>query len=491
MRRRSIEIYFVLYLAALMLLLSDSPKRETELASTVLRNLFASTFTLITEKSTLLCRAWIERDSVAFIHFDSTNTIIPTGLVNNVHYRVIAEDQATSEQYVLPIGTTTRISALVFSLDQIGQALRLRWYLTAAESNARLFRIRVEARAQPQLPPSLAPEQREQLHSLLANGDHHLKSETSFMIGYLPQRPSQGQPAPLPVDTSIVARLEALIAQRQSQPELGSFALVPAHSTIRTIPYVQWENRITIYGASPLRDIVQPPQVSGIPSAFVTVEGNDIVVRSISTQASSANVRVSLTRRDGTQASATFSVITHPLQPAIVPPVMYPGIEYRLIPNLTNLSGIDTRALLRDEQNIIRASSSGEPIVFTPTLSDTGRTFYFERYAGNDRIGQVLAIPCEMYPSPDIISVRQESERVFLVVCRGYGLANDMRSRLRLEVDPPGTARVQELYGDSSYDPELHARLHQFRVQLTGTSPAKIAAVNGYQRRSLWRDLSP
>lgn len=489
MRRRGIEIYFVLYLAALMLLLSDSPKQERELASTALRNLLASTFNLITEKPTLLCRALVERDSLAFLHFDSTNTIIPTGFVDSIHYRIIADDQATNQQRPLAIGTPTRVGNILFTIEQIGQALRFRWTPTSAQPSPRLFRIHIEATALPQLPPTLPPDQRQQLSLLLSQSDQRLQSQTSFIVGYLPQQPAVEQAPPQPLDSTIIARLEELVAQRQPQPQLGSFALVPEHTTIGTLPYVQWENRIAVYGASPLRDIAAPPQVSGLPSAFVTIEGNTIVVRSISTQASSANVNVRLTRRDGVEASTTFSVITYPLQPPILPTVMHPGIEYRFLPNLSNLSGIDTRALLRDEQNVIRASSSGEPMTFTPALSDTGRLFYFERYAGKERIGQVITIPCEMYPAPEILSVRRDGERSFVVVCRGYGLATDGRSRLRLDLDPSNGARVQELYGDYTYDEDLHARVQHFRLTLIGGASLKIAAVNGYQRRSPWRDL--
>jgi hypothetical protein len=489
MRRRGIEIYFVLYLAALMLLLSDSPKRESDLASTVLRNLFASTFTLIAEKPTLLCRAVLSSDTLTFLHFDSTNTIIPTGLVDSIRYRIIVEDQGSNQQTTLPIGSTTQLGHVSFTIEQVGQALRLRWGLDSAELNPRLFRIRIEATALPQLPPSLTGEQRDQLRALLSTHDRHLTSGISLTVGYLPQRQSSQQPSPQPVDTALVARLETLVAQRTSASELGNFALVPEHSTIGTLPSVQWENRIAIYGASPLRDIAGPPQVSGIPSAFVTIEGNSIVVRSLSSTPSTANVRVTLRRRDGAEASASFTVITHALQQPIVPTVMYPGVEYRYVPNLANLSGIDARALLRDDLNLIRASSSGEPFVFTPSLSDTARTFYFERYAGKERIGQVIAIECEMFPAPEIISVQRDGDRSMLIICRAYGLASDERSRVRIEVDPPNAARVQELYGNSSYSEELHARIQQFRLMLTGSAIPKIAAVNGYQRRSSWREL--
>ncbi|MCX7929174.1 MAG: hypothetical protein N2663_00395 [Chlorobi bacterium] len=491
MRRRSLEVYFILYLAALMLLMTDSPKRETDLASTALRDLVASTFSLIVEKPTLLCRTVIEGDTSWIVHFDSTNTIIPTGLVDSLHYRIVAEDQNSAQRVTLAVGDTTLIGSIGFVSEQIGQALRIGWFFSAIEPGAKLYRIRIEATARPQVPPNLSTHQQKQIQSLLATNETVLEAETSFLVGYLPRQSARVPSPVMPPDSAVTARLEALVTQqRTSTPDYGTFALVPEHSTINTIPYVSWENRIAIYGALPQRDLARPPQVSGISSAFVTIEGTTIVIRSVSTQASNANVRITLTRRDGAEASATFAVIVHTIIPPAAPSVMYPGIEYKLIPNLTSLTGLETRAVLRDDRNTIRASSSGQPLTFTPTLSDTGRTFFFERYAGSERIGQVLLIPCEMFPPPEITSIRRESERQYLIVCRAYGLESDQRTRARLELDPPGSGTVQELYGDYSYDERAHVRIQQFRVTIIGSPGLRLYAINGYQQRSLPSNLS-
>lgn len=492
-RRRGIEIYFVLYLAALMLLLSDSPKRETELATTALRSLVGSTFRLLAEKQTLLCRAIVEHDSVRIVQFDSINTIVPTGLIDSIHYRIVAEDQSSGTTLSLPIAGTANAGAIAIETEQYGQALRIRWRLIRTERQPFLYRVRIEAHAKPQLPPTLERDQRAQLETLLDSDDFPLQSETTFLVGYLPdfpttQPPSTDQP---PLDSALAVQLRSLFAQRaQETTPAAAFSLVPEFTTIRTVPFVQWENRIAIYGAAPDRDLAQPPRLSGLSAALVTIEGNAIVVRSTSTQAGTTNVRITLVRRDGAEADAVFSVVTHSVQQPVIPALLYPGIEYRFDPNLSNLSGIETRALLRDDDNLTRVSSSGEPFVFTPTFRDTGRTFYFERYVGRDRIGQVIPIPCEMFPPPEITSVRRESDRQFLVVCRAYGLDSDQRSRVRLELDPPGKGTVQELYGDYSYDPKANVRLQQFRVTVSGTTGLKLYAVNGYQQRSVARDLS-
>lgn len=168
---------------------------------------------------------------------------------------------------------------------------------------------------------------------------------------------------------------------------------------------------------------------------------------------------------------------------------MYPGIEYRFEPNLPQLSGTTPRAVLRDESGTIRASSNGQPFSFTASIADTGRRFLFERYAGTERIGQTIAIFCEMFPQPEIVSIRRESERLYHVVTRSYGLASDSRARVRLELEPSSAGRVQELYGDQSFDTENHVRLQHFRVQLQAT--ASIRALNGYGQRSPARELSP
>lgn len=491
-RRRSVEIYFVLYLAALLLLLSDSPKRETDLASTILRSLFSSTFRLIPEKSTMLCRAVIRQDSLEIVHIDSINTIIPTGLIDSVQYRLFAYDESNGEDLSVPLDTSIRLGPFVFSADYVGQALRIRWRLAQPERRSQLYRFRIEATAYPHLPPTLHPEQRRQIISLLTSNTPTLQAETAFIVGYLPESPS---PAPqqlqLPLDSAIEARLRTLVAERSGEQRLlGSFSLVPEHTTIHTLPFVQWENRIAIYGASAQRDLARPPQVSGLSSALVTIEGNTIVIRSTSTAAAVTPVQLTLTRRDGAEASTTFTVVTIVPPAPVVPATMYPGVEYRFNPHLTNLRGIDARAFLRDDRNLIRASSSGEAFSFTPALSDTGHTFYFERYAGNERVGQVIAIPCVMFPPPTITSVRTNGDRSFLVQSRSYGIAGDLRARVRLELEPSFAGKVQELFGDYRYEEESYAHIQHFRVTLTGSTLPTVRAVNDYQQRSAMRPLT-
>ncbi|MCS7302249.1 MAG: hypothetical protein RMK00_03740 [Bacteroidota bacterium] len=489
-QRRGIEIYFVLYLAALMLLVSDSPRRETDIASTALRNLLRSTFSLLSEKQTLLCRVHFIDDSFRIVLFDSVNTIIPTGLIDSLRYSLVAEDQSNGNTFPLPIDGSTRIGAFEFTTETVQQALRIRWQMRATELQPRLFRVRVQATAVPRLPPALEGEQRRQLESLLATQEPILESETTFLVGYLPEFVPPPLGSPSTIDTTLERRLRTLLTQRQEAVKApDAFTLVPEYTTVYTIPYLQWENRIMIYGASLEQDLQRPPQVIGIPSPQVIIERNTLIIRSTSTQASSANVRVLLTRRDGFEATATFVVITQALEMPNVPAMMHPGVVYHFVPNLPVVSGTSTRAVLRDG-DVVRTVSNGEPFTFVPTLSDTGHTFYFERFVGTDRIGQTIPIPCAMFPPPEILSIRRESERTYIVQCRGYGLRSDPRARLRLELEPPATGKVQELYGDTSYDDDIHARLQQFRVTLSSSVSPVIRAVNGYQQRSAARELS-
>jgi len=482
--KRGLEIYFVLYLAALLLLISDSPKRELDLASTAIRSFVASTFTLSIDKPTLECRVLFDGSTSSIIHFDSINTITPNGLVDSLRYTIVITDQASGSEERIGTKGSTRIGNIRIAAEQIGQGLRI-WYQVHPEQQPRHYLVRVFATARPQLPSSITPQQRKELEPLLSGSENLLQSETSFFITYIVDQRTQQGTVPTQLESLLVQRL---IAERnQQQPDGGTFTITPEQTVIETIPFVQWENRLTVYGASLQRDIAQPPVVSGMGNVFVTIEGNSLRLRGITTQPGSAQVRVGLVRRDGTESTTTFTVVTNPLQAPIIPPVMYPGIEYRFVPNLPLMSGINSRAVLRDEAGNIRASSKSEPFSFTPSISDTGQRFSFERYAGTERIGQVLTVVCEMFPVPEIISVRREGDQFVHLVTRSYGLASDARSRVRIELSPPSAGRVQELYGEQTYDEATHVRLQHFRVQLLTT--ATVRALNGYGQSSPPRDL--
>ena len=77
-RRRMIEIYFVLYIAALVMLLPSKNSSNQHLKNDILDEIFRQSFTLLPEKTVLNCRIFTDSTGSHILAFDSSNVIVCT-----------------------------------------------------------------------------------------------------------------------------------------------------------------------------------------------------------------------------------------------------------------------------------------------------------------------------------------------------------------------------------------------------------------------------
>ncbi|HYF03373.1 MAG TPA: hypothetical protein VEC36_08350, partial [Patescibacteria group bacterium] len=152
-RRRSVDVYFVLYLAALILLLpnvKDEPKAEsgTEFLN-YLREL--TDFTIQPEKTILTYQ--IERDSlrIKIISLDSTNAIFYSGDVEDVHYEFFVEDETLRQTLRLASDKPAPTNVFKISDRPEDRAAVFSWRPPANQKSNRFLRVRVRATARPKL----------------------------------------------------------------------------------------------------------------------------------------------------------------------------------------------------------------------------------------------------------------------------------------------------------------------------------------------------
>ena len=125
-RRPFVEIYFVLYLSALVLLLPDGPTEQSKDNADILSAVLQQSFNAIPEQPVLNCIIDAENTN-NIIHFDSLNHILFGGSIKDLEYEAIIEDLMTNEQLVL---VKDRISpSPMFSLQyiQASQTARFSW----------------------------------------------------------------------------------------------------------------------------------------------------------------------------------------------------------------------------------------------------------------------------------------------------------------------------------------------------------------------------
>lgn len=502
-RRRpgTIDIYFVLYLAALVLLIPDRGATNNDTAELV-TSLLQSSFSIHVDKSVLLCRVVRSGDSLRVLSCDSLNGIYHSGAMKDVRYDITVEDQSYRTRYTINSSDDNRNSyfSLAGSAEQGG--VRFAWNPPLSEKRNRLFAVNVSATATPVLPESLSEAQRESLRRITGNPDNirvHARAQFTVALVYVDGGTGtmvNAQPLPLPTgalqDSALERRYQELLRQFE-QPQTaalprGDFFLQPRDNVLKMIAYQPFENRVRVYGADPVRE-VDAIRVSG-SNAYARVEGSDIIVSGTTPSTGIAVVTVSARRTtDKKDTIVSFRVMSNPLETPVVPTSMYPGVSYTFQPRLPEVSGLPAGAVLRDDRgNEVVRSSQGESFIYVPRIEDTLRTFTFERLLNDRKLGQTYSVPVITFPAPEIIDISLRNGQVW-VRTRAYGLATDTRSRVRLDITNQNGIRVQERLGDWSYDEQSHTHLQVFQFTPTG-SFVSLRAINGRKQSSDKREFT-
>jgi hypothetical protein len=441
-RRRRVEIYFVLYLAALVLLMPDGSERDPEPTGdpTELARL-----DLQPDRVRLQCL--LARDSLSGYvvrSVDSVNVIRYAGNVTGIRLHAVIEDVETGARTEVDEGATSDL--FVLDHDAARGAARFTWRPTKLEPVDRTFRVTLTATGTP-----VAPRGANSGDADVADGASRVSGSTQFVLAMaVDERLGESI-------VRVESRVDTVVLRQESttpgQP-FGEFWVAPARERIIELPGRRWTNRLSFGGADMARDLASIPRVKasgsdGRAAAGVTVrtddDGRSIVVDGTSPTTGALRVDVTAQRRDGRTAQTSFTVESTPLAALNVPDVMYPGIEYTVQTRLPDMPGSEVSAVIRDGQSWRIQPTNADVLRFTPLPADTGKTLYVERYVDGQKVSQE-PVRIKSYDAPEIVDVRPYADGgKKLVVVRFHG-GKDNRPDLTILDGNVGS--VQKLHGN-------------------------------------------
>lgn len=257
----------------------------------------------------------------------------------------------------------------------------------------------------------------------------------------------------LPLHVSIVPLPTAETRAGQDTPLLPPPPAVPLpplrllvpDTLLEVPPFGQWSLELTVFGVGDARRELDSILLQPVGSVRVTPrDGSTLLVSGRAPHEGTQRVQVTLTRRsDRAVATATLTIVVRPLPRPDVPEELYPEREYRLDPRL-RFAGQESRAEITDGHRLL-ASSPGTPLVFRPTLSDTGKVLLLRRFL-NQQLLDEIRIPIRDFPAPELLALRLEGSSI-KVRTRCFGTVENSPNECRCELLSP-TGRVRELRGD-------------------------------------------
>ncbi len=505
-RRRMIEIYFVLYIAALVMLLpSKKDDQLPEANAELLAAIFRQSFTLVPEKTVLNCRLIADSTGYSIVSLDSTNQILCTGNVKDVQFECVIVDLSLNHSLKLIASQPTRNQ--LFTLENVAgkQAVNFKWIPPPFERANRSFLVRVKANAAPNIVHG-----NDSLERMMNAAGARLTAETQFSVNVIYENggafTSGGQIVQLKgfqPDTSSVAALPTSPGNQLPttvNQQLGDYYLQPQNTLVRSIAYQQWTNKIFMAGISsgefskaPSIKIERSQNESGGTATISEIRGNEIILGGVSP--SSGTMRVQLIARraaDGKEMNVNFTIQPQPIQAPVLEQKMYPGQTYTIIPNLPMLTdGGEVKAVLKDGTRERVVSPQGAPFVFTPDIADTQKILTFERSIGGKQVGQSLSVRIESFPSPEVLEPSFRNGLVYIQT-RSYGMQNGKMNESRLEITEGNAGSPIDQRGDMQRDPKSLVVIQTFRIRpLDANKPFnfKVRAIDARGKSSASKQI--
>lgn len=436
-KKRVIEIYFVLYLAALILLIPGREKNE----EIEIPSIFQIPFSIKLEKQSLNAQYIIDSLGINAVKLDTLNNIFYTGNVRDIEYKFIIEDLQSKQNVTLDKIENNQNQVFSFNYTDNNKNAMFKWKPNVNDRRSKSFVVTVIANAVSQDSVSYGKIVEDKL-----------KFNVNLNIDYARDLQLVSQNQPTNTQNNITQ------AQNPVIQNLGNILLMPREETIQTLAYNDWENEITIFGLNPSSDLRKQPELIitrepndkiGGSAKIAGYRDNSIIIKGDAPGYGSMKVKLTLIRHsDGMESSKEFKVQTQLMDEPEIPNKLYPLISYKIKPRIPLVSGKSAYSLLNNSEGktIARSQNSGD-ITFTPQISDTGKTFVLERYLSGNLFGQKYFIKVLSYPRPEIYRVTEIGYNQIRIFTNSFGYHNNAPNYINSIELVDGNAKIREIIG--------------------------------------------
>lgn len=440
-KRRRVEIYFVLYLVALVFLMPD--RMDQQDANVDTQAIVNARLEFSPDRMRLTCS--IERDSAGMMRIeslDSLNVIRYTGTVTDLEVSARIEEVETGQVLTVQPGSSP---TPLFALEHEPQrsAVVFRWNPSVDQVAIRTYRVTISGSGVPVRSNGANSSDYDEIPTGL-----RMTGSTQFVLT------TQVNNEQAPTIITIAGGRDTLVLRDTSQQSqfaqtLGEFWIEPARDVVTTVSQRTWTNRLSIGGADPSRDLVGLPLVRVVGEQIGDVQRSTdqrtILLSGRAPRTGSVTVEVRVTRRDGQTRTTSFVVTAHAMPAVNAPDIVFPGIDYQFDPRLPSIENV--RAVIRDGDREI-ASTTESVIRFRVAARDTGRTFTFERFVDGVREGVPQPMLVRNFPAPIIRSVDRGSDARKKIIVVQFYAADRSSNRPRLRVLDGNAADVKRLAGN-------------------------------------------
>ena len=393
-KRPKVEIYFILYLAALILILPDSKKSDEKNSDTT-----GIELRLVPERTVLNLRMLKKDGRNNIVRFDSVNKVFFDGEYDNIDFTYTISDVNRGETVVI---NELNNSKEQFQISENFQDkyINFKWNPDFNFDYNSTYLVKLTAVIEKDGKSKTSSTQFT-LNTLFLNQvTNQDLTDNQFDTSNLDYNYFN---SPLSIPTNL-SDMDAKVSK----------------NPIITFADNQWINGAKIYNISSIDDLVGPPKVTirgdsllGGSARFESSEGNNFVFSGMSPTYDTMKVTVKIRRKaDDSELSFDFMVIPSPRNAPDIPSVMYVGENYNLNTRLESSTSLDSYTIIKSG-NTFEKRYNNSQFYFTPDASMLESNATLTRYVENKRLDS-YSLSIKRKPKPVVEYIELKDNRIII-----------------------------------------------------------------------------
>jgi len=447
------EIYFVLYLVAVILLIPDKNELNNIFDDIGINN---NAVYLSPEKINLNCILSKENENIRIKHLDSLNFINLIGDVIDISYSIQIRKNNLTQTISL---IENKHESKQIYIEQIKNNLKFVWNPNTNNLVNQNYEVIINAVAR----VINNSEETETIYlkssfalNLFINDNVQQIASNDSIINELLKNQNNNQSNGL--NQYNINRADLAIDINPEKQSLKGIANEPWTNTIRVIGL----NLKTELLSNPKISIVSENSLQSKPT-IKELNENSLVIEGVFPQKGKTTIELSLIRNlDNKEIKTSFLINTIDVEEPIYSNKIYPSQPTEINPNLPFI-GKNISSVIKLGNEILFRSNDGSKFNFTPRDKDTNQTLTFERYINNKLVGKTYQILVLNLPSPKIIKKYLKEDLTYTIYVRTFGFVDGERNTSKLysnnlEIKP------QEQY--ALYKEDKNSTIQVFSVKL-------------------------
>jgi hypothetical protein len=444
-KRRPVEIYFILYLAALMLLIPDLKDAKRNSTNEISTN--SDLFKIYAEKSILITRVSIDSNGYRMVSADSVNFIYYNGNVTNIDFNFQIENKSLNQ--ILNINSTNNLYDF-FKYKELPElkAASFQWNPPLLDGRNYIYTVKVNAVAIVNVKDN----------NTGINSPQKINATTQFMlvVAYYDSRTglpyiafNQDSSQTKLVDSNLISGLF-----KYTNEIFFDFE----NKIVNALTTDEWTNQVNFFGINLSNELLTKPEISVINSpennqgsAYIKqISNNSILLAGKTPLFGKSKIKIKLTRKvDRNSVEDEFIVQPIPIQEPSFPSVIFPLQNYKIDPSFPELPKKNFIIKISTENRVILQSNSTDLVNLLVDESYIGKTLYLERFINGKNYGKAYSIQVKAYPAPQIVRIQDVGTHKVKLIVNSFGIING-RDNLIKNVQIEGNGVFSELVGQAS-----------------------------------------